>query len=93
MTAQPHRPYTPDHRESVLHELQPLRLANQSIPLRLSIRRSDDGAWCGRLHFIAPDCRERETAEIFRAESEAELWQAVRGLRDHHIRALYQSLV
>jgi hypothetical protein len=79
MTAQPHRPYTPDPREPVLHELQPLRLANQSIPLRLSVRRSDDGAWCG--------------SEIFRAESEAELWQAVRGLRDHHIRALYQSLV
>jgi hypothetical protein len=93
MTAQPHRPYTPDHREPVLHELQPLHLANQSIPLCLSVRRSDDGAWCGRLHFLAPDCRERETAEIFRAESEADLWQAVRGLRYHHIRALYQSLV
>jgi hypothetical protein len=93
MTAQPHRPYTPDHREPVLHELQPLRLANQSIPLRLSIRRTDDGGWRARLGFIAPDGRERETAEIFRAESEAELWQAVRNLPDHHIRALYQSLV
>jgi len=93
MTAQPHRPYTPDHREPVLHELQPLRLANQSILLRLSIRRTDDGGWRGRLHFIAPDARELQTAEIFRAESENELWQAVRNLPDHHIRALYQSLV
>jgi hypothetical protein len=93
MTAQPHRPYTPDPREPLLHELQPLRLPNQSIPLRLSIRHSEDGAWRGRLHFLPPDCRERETAEIFQAETEAELWQAVRELRDHHIRALYHSLV
>ena len=93
MTAQPHRPYTPDHREPVLHDLQPLRLANHSIPLRLSIRHSDDGAWRGRLHFTGLDGRERQTAEIFRAESEAGLWQAVRELPGHHIRALYQSLV
>jgi hypothetical protein len=64
MTAQPHRPYAPDHREPVLHELQPIRLANQSIPLHLSIHRSDDGAWRGRLHFTGPDGRERQTAEI-----------------------------
>jgi hypothetical protein len=93
MTAQPQRPYTPDYREPELHELQPLHLTNLSIPLRLSIHRSTDGVWRGRLHFIAPDGRARDTAEIFRAESEAELWQAVRDLPDHHIRALYQSLV
>jgi len=30
------------------------------------------------------------TAEIFCAESENDLWQSVRDLRDHHIRDLYR---
>lgn len=92
MTAQPYRPIVLDHREPVLHELSPLRLVDQVITLHLSLRRSDDGAWRGRLHFQHPTGRECETAEIFCGATEDELWQSVRGLREHHVRALYLSL-
>jgi hypothetical protein len=92
MTAQPHRSYTPDPQEPVLYELPPLRLTDQSITLQLSVRRSEDGAWRGRLRFIDPGSRESETAEIFCGVSEGELWQSVRGLGQHHLRALYLSL-
>jgi hypothetical protein len=92
MTAQPHRSYTPDPQEPVLYELAPLRLTDQSIILQLRVRRSDDGAWRGRLRFIDSSSRETETAEIFCGVSEGELWQSVRGLGQHHLRALYQSL-
>ncbi|HEX3234100.1 MAG TPA: hypothetical protein VHR41_07865 [Gemmatimonadales bacterium] len=92
MTAQPHRSYTPDPLEPVLYELPPLRLSDQTITLQLSVRRSEDGAWRGRLRFIDPGSRESETAEIFCGVSEGDLWQSVRGLGQHHIRALYLSL-
>lgn len=82
-----------DSREPVHHELDPIRFAGQSIPLSLILRRTEDGAWRGRLRFADPDStRERETAEIFCAESEADLWESVRVLRDHHLRDLYRSL-
>ena len=86
-------PPTRDPREPVQHELDPLRCSGQIVHLSLTIRRTDDGAWRGRLRFIAADSgQERETAEIFCAGSEGALWDAVRGLRDHHIRDLYRSL-
>jgi hypothetical protein len=82
-----------DSREPVHHELDPIRFAGQSIHLSLILRRTEDGAWRGRLRFADPDStRERETAEIFCAESEADLWESVRVLRDHHLRDLYRSL-
>jgi len=82
-----------DSREPVHHELDSIRFAGQSIHLSLIVRRTEDGAWRGRLRFADPDStRERETAEIFRAESEADLWESVRVLRDHHRRDLYRSL-
>jgi hypothetical protein len=57
------------------------------------VRRADDGAWRGRLRFSdSASSRERETVEIFCAGSEADLWESVRELRDHHIRDLYRSL-
>ena len=93
MTAQPHRPIAPDHRGPVVHELSPLRLSDQVVPLNLSLRRSDDGCWRGRLLFQHPGGRECETDEIFYGATEEELWQSVRGLRDHHLRSLYLSLV
>ena len=93
MTALPYRPTVLDHREPVVHELSPLRLADQLISLQLSVRRSDDGAWRGRLLFHHPGGGECGTAEIFCGATEDELWQSVRGLRDHHVRALYLSLV
>jgi hypothetical protein len=92
MTAQPYRPTALDYREPVIHVLPPLRLADLLITLHLSVRRSEDGAWRGRLHFQHPGGRECETAEIFYGATEDELWQSVRGLRDHHVRALYFSL-
>jgi hypothetical protein len=92
MTAQPHRFTAPVPRDPVLHELPPLRLSDQLITLHLSVRRDDD-AWRAKLCFIDPDLRTHETAEIFCGASESELWQSVRGLQDHHLRALYLSLV
>jgi hypothetical protein len=91
MTARPHRFTAPVARDPVLHELPPLHLPDQQITLHLSVRRDDDGDWRARLLFVEPDGT-RETAEIFRGVSEAELWQSVRGLHDHHLRALYLSL-
>jgi hypothetical protein len=44
------------------------------------------------LRFIDPELVARETAEIFCAESEPELWESVRSLPEHHLRALYLSL-
>jgi hypothetical protein len=93
MTAQPYRSTAPASRDPVLHELPPLRLSDQLITLHLSVRRDDDGAWRARLRFIDPQLRAHDTAEIFCGASEAELWQAVRGLQEHHLRALYLSLV
>jgi hypothetical protein len=92
MTAQPYRFAVPVVRDPVLHELPPLHLADRSITLHLSVRRDDDGAWRARLRFIDADEQVRETAEIFCEASESELWQSVRGIQHHHLRALYLSL-
>jgi hypothetical protein len=93
MTAQPYRPPVLDHPDPVVHELSPLHLADLIITLHLSIRRSQDGSFRARLRFQHPAGRECETAEIFCGTTEDELWQSVRGLREHHVRALYLSLV
>lgn len=93
MMALPLRSAAPEFREPVVHELSPLRLADLIIALQLTLRRSDDGAWRGRLRFEHPGGRVSETAEIFCGATEDELWQSVRGLREHHVRALYLSLV
>jgi hypothetical protein len=92
MTAQPYRFTASPARGPALHELPPLRLSDQLITLHLTVRRDDDGAWRARIRFLDGELRERETAEIFCAPTEAELWQAVRGLQEHHLRALYLSL-
>lgn len=87
------RPTARDSREPVNHELESFRFDGQTVHLCLILRRADDGAWRARLRFAEPDStRERETAEIFCAESEADLWESVRELRDHHLRDLYRSL-
>ncbi|MGH7536418.1 MAG: hypothetical protein ACREMG_12685 [Gemmatimonadales bacterium] len=92
MTAQPSRVYAPEPREPVLHDLPSLRIADQSVTIQLRVRRSDDGAWLGRLRFLTSGSADRETADIFRGRYEEELWQSVRGLGEHHLRALYHSL-
>lgn len=79
--------------EPVVHELTPMRYGGGEVPIRLAIRRAEDGTWRGRLIFGSGDVSTAPaTAEIFCAVSEADLWQAVRDLRDHHLRSLYRSL-
>jgi hypothetical protein len=94
MAAQPARYNPPDSSAAVVHDLPPIRFDGQLIAIRLQLRRADDGIWRGRVLFGAPDTEaERATAEIFCASSEQDLWQAVRDLRDHHLRDLYRSLL
>jgi len=94
MPAQPARFNAPDSGDAVVHDLPPIRFDGQLIPIRLQVHRSEDGVWRGRVLFGAADTEaERATAEIFCATSEPDLWQAVRDLRDHHLRDLYRSLL
>ncbi len=87
------RSSVPDPNEPVLHDLAPFRYEGVAIEVRLGVRRSEDGIWRGRLHFAADGGdAERVTAEIFCATTEQDLWQAVRDLREHHLRDLYRSL-
>ena len=83
----------PDPSEPVLHDLVPVRFDGAMVAVRLAVRRSEDGIWRGRLQFAPAGEPERVTAEIFCATSEQDLWQAVRDLREHHLRDLYRSLV
>jgi hypothetical protein len=92
MTARPYRFGAPAAREPALHELPPLRFPDRLIAVHLCLRCDDEGAWRARLLFLEPDGGRRETAEIFCAPSEPELWEAVGTLPGHHLRALYQSL-
>jgi hypothetical protein len=80
-----------DPRDPTIHELGPLRIDGQTVGVRLLVRRADDGAWRGRLRFDAAD-QVRETADIFCGVTEAELWQSVGAMGDHHLRDLYRSL-
>ena len=64
------------------------------MAVRLELRRVEDGTWRGRLLFgsadetgVAP-----ATAEILYAHSEADLWECVHDLREHHLRDLYRSV-
>lgn len=93
MTAQPFRFGPTAARDPAVHDLPALRLSNRAIAIHLLVRRADDGAWRARLRFTDPDLETHDTAEIFCAESEPELWDAVRSLPGHHVRALYLSLV
>ena len=82
----------PDPSEPVLHDLEPVRYDGQVVAVRLAVRRSEDGIWRGRLQFAPAGEPERATAEIFCATTEQDLWQAVRDLREHHLRDLFRSL-
>lgn len=94
MPAQPARSRAALAHDTVVHDLSPIRFDGQAIDIRLSIRRTDDGFWRGRVLFGAEGTEaERATAEIFCAASEQDLWQSVRDLRDHHLRDLYRSLL
>jgi hypothetical protein len=94
MPAQPARYQAAPAQDTVLHDLPPIRFDGQQVEIRLSVRRSEDGIWRGRVLFGAEGTEaERATAEIFCATSEPDLWQSVRDLRDHHLRDLYRSLL
>ncbi|HXQ27997.1 MAG TPA: hypothetical protein VN848_01910 [Gemmatimonadales bacterium] len=94
MPGQPARYSSSAPGEAVAHDLPPIRFDGQLIPIRLFVRRTEDGIWRGHIRYGAPDTEgERSTAEIFCAMSEPDLWQAVRDLRDHHLRDLYRSLL
>lgn len=86
------RPMAPEPSEPLLHDLPPVQFEGRSVAIRLAVRRTEDGIWRARLHFIDDSDAERITAEIFCATSEQDLWQAVRDLRDHNMRDLFRSL-
>ena len=94
MTAQTLRHHASDPREPVIHELPSLRFDGIQLLVKLSVRQAEDGMWRGRLRFSdGAQGSERETAEIFCAQSQQDLWQSVRDLREHHLRDLYRSLL
>lgn len=81
--------------EPVLHELAPLRLREELVPVYLLVRCAEDGTWRGRLIFGSGDLDDGavSTAEIFYGTTEPDLWDAVRDLREHHVRDLHRSLL
>ena len=86
------RPMAPEPSEPSLHELPPIHFDGRSVAIRLAVRRTEDGIWRARLHFLDDGETERITAEIFCATTEQDLWQAVRDLREHNMRDLFRSL-
>lgn len=86
------RPMAPEPSEPQLHDLPPIQFEGKSVAIRLAVRRTEDGIWRARLHFLEENETERITAEIFCATTEQDLWQAVRDLRDHNMRDLFRSL-
>ena len=86
------RPMAPEPSEPLLHDLPGIHFEGHSVAIRLAVRRTEDGIWRARLHFIDESEAERITAEIFCATTEQDLWQAVRDLREHNMRDLFRSL-
>ena len=83
-----------DPSEPVMHDLCSIPFGDESVAVRLVVRRSEDAAWRGRLLFGAGEIDQAlSTAEIFFGATEPALWEAVRDLPDHHIRDLYRSLI
>lgn len=93
MAGSPVRYGAPNPNEPVLHDLPPMRYGPDLVALQLEIHRSDDGFWRGRLLFGAGEAPPGATADIFCAQSESDLWEAVHALREHHLRDLYRSVM
>lgn len=94
MPAQSVRYGLPDPAEPVIHDLPPIKFAGADVPVRLVVRRTPDGVWRGRFLFGGDDpSLAPSTAEIFCGPNEADLWESVRDLREHHIRDLYRSVL
>jgi hypothetical protein len=93
MVLRPARPGYPKAGEPVIHELPPIRYEGTDVPLRIAVRRAEDGTWRGRLIFGPGEVENAPTtAEIFCEATESEFWQAVRNLRNFHLCNLYRSL-
>jgi hypothetical protein len=93
MAAKPARWGRKDPNEPVIHELPPLVFEGEAVPLRLAVRRTEDGTWRARLVFGSAEIEQAPaTAEIFCSANESELWQAVRELPHYHMCDLYRSL-
>ena len=94
-------PATPSHHysradpsEPVMHDLSSIPFGDESVAVRLVVRRAEDATWRGRLLFGAGEIDQAlSTAEIFFGATEPALWESVRDLHDHHIRDLYRSLI
>ncbi len=95
MPATPNPRYSrADPSEPVMHNLSSIPFGDESVAVRLMVRRVEDATWRGRLLFGAGEIDQAiSTAEIFFGTTEPALWEAVRDLRDHHIRDLYRSLI
>lgn len=79
--------------DPIVHDLNPIRIDGADIPIRMIVRRVEDGSWRGRMAFVIGESdREVQTAEIFCGASEKDLWESVGHLREHHLRDLYRSL-
>ncbi len=81
-----------DPTEPIIHELPPLKYEGELVPVRLVVRRGEDNTWRARMLFGQQEDDAPSTAEIFCADSEQDLWEAVYSLREHHLRDLYRSL-
>jgi len=93
MTGTPVRYGAPNPSEPVVHDLPSLKYGSGFVAVQLEMRRAEDGTWWGRLYFAAPEAEApAHTAEIFCAGSEADLWECVHDLREHHLRDLYRSV-
>jgi len=87
------RNYQHNPQDPIIHELSPIKVDGHEVVVRMTVRRTEDGAWRGRMIFIDPESeRESQTAEIFCGASEKELWESVGHLREHHLRDLFRSL-
>ena len=87
------RNYPHNPQDSIVHDLDPIRVDGHDVQIRLIVCRIEDGSWQGRMQFSEPESgTEVQTAEIFCGPSEKDLWESVGHLREHHLRDLYRSL-
>ena len=93
MSLNPARKGVRNPTDPVLHDLASIRFNGEDVEVRIAVRRTEDG-WRARLIFGEGDPETLPTtAEIFYAPNEADLWESVRDLREHHVTDLYRSIV
>jgi hypothetical protein len=92
MSLNPARKGARSPAEPVFHELPPIRFGGADVAVRIAVRRTEQG-WRARLIFGEGETELLPaTAEIFYAPHEADLWESVRDLREHHVADLYRSI-